>query len=57
MMNVLLKGTILIVLSFRYRTLVMAYRQLTDNEWEDLAATMHAAEIQLKDRDDADTAA
>ena len=56
-MNVLLKGTILIVLSFRYRTLVMAYRQLTDNEWEDLAATMHAAEIQLKDRDDAVTAA
>ena len=57
MMNVLLKGTILIVLSFRYRTLVMAYRQLTDNEWEALAATMHAAEIQLKDRDDAVTAA
>ena len=57
MMNVLLKGSILIVLSFRYRTLVMAYRQLTDNEWEDLAATMHAAEIQLKDRDDAVTAA
>ena len=57
MMNVLLKGTILIVLSFRYRTLVMAYRQLTDNEREDLAATMHAAEIQLKDRDDAVTAA
>ena len=35
----------------------MAYRQLTENEWEDLAAIMHSAEIQLKDRDDAVAAA
>lgn len=31
----------------------MAYRQLTESEWEDLASKMHTAEIQLTDRDEA----
>ena len=37
----------------RYRTLVMAMREFTENEWMELEKELHAAEITIENREDA----
>ena len=41
------------MMMIRYRTLVMAMREFTEAEWLDLERELHAAEIDIENREEA----